>query len=164
MICTKHSSLKQPNIGIINMEIKEKIKKNLLSKGTKLRNKYPPISQRSDNEVNIEKIKAVFQLSEDFNNSYLIITKPTNRHKEKNYYLAMVIASQSSDLLVRIAKNVMINEEKIHLIQFTFHPEHFRVSLALLRKLDEAMDFDEIKTKLFSLRTQFLAKLNNIID
>lgn len=146
------------------MELKEKIKNELLSKGTKLRHKYPPISQKSDNEIYIEKIKAIFQLHEDFKNFYLLITKPTNIHKQKNYYLAIVIASQSSDFLVKIAKQVMINEEKIDLIQFAFYPEHFRVNLVLLRMLDEFLDFNDLKTKLISLKTQFLAKLNNIID
>ena len=146
------------------MELKDKIKKNLLSKGIKLRNKYPPISQRSDEKVLIEKIRSLFQLQKDFNNFYLIITKSTNKRKDKKFYLAIILASQSSDLLAKIAKYIVINEEKIRLIQYSFHPEHLRVSLALLRELDEFIDFDDIKTKLSSLRTQFLRKLNNIID
>ena len=146
------------------MDLKEKINKVLLSKGTKLKNKYPPISQRRDGGVMVQKIKSIFQLRDDFKNFYLIITKSTNNRKERKFYLALILASQSSDLLAKIAKSIISNEKEMRLIQFSFHPEHFRVNLALLRELDELMDFDELKDKLDSLRTQFLSKLNNIID
>ncbi|MFW9928427.1 MAG: hypothetical protein ACFFD1_03465 [Candidatus Thorarchaeota archaeon] len=147
-----------------NMDLKNKIKNDLLSKGNKLRNKYPPISEKGNDGLLIQKVKKIFKLKEDFRNFYLIETKSTNHNKEKRYYLALIIASQSSDLLVKIAQNVIIKESDLRLIQFSFHPEHSRVSLALLKELDELSDFDELKTKLNSLRAKFLTKLNNLID
>lgn len=153
------------NYGINDkMDLKSKIKNDLISKGNRLRNKYPPISKKNDGGLLIQKIKKIFQLKEDFKNFYLINTKSTNRHKEKRYYLALIIASQSSDLLVKIAQNVIIEEKDLRLIQFSFHPEHSRVSLALLKELDELSDFNQLKTKLNSLRSKFLTKLNNLID
>jgi hypothetical protein len=146
------------------MELKEKIKRDLLTKATKLNNKYPPISDRSNDRLRVQKIVKIFQLKEDYQNFYLIITKPKNDNKEKKYYLALVIAVQSSDLLVKIAKKLVSNEGHIQLIQFAFHPKHFRVSLAFLRELEELMDIDDLKNKLNSLRTKFLMKLNNIIN
>jgi hypothetical protein len=146
------------------MELKEKIKQDLLSKATKLNHKYPPISDRIDDKLRVQKIKKIFQLKEDYQNFYLIITKLKNDNKEKKYYLALIVAVQSSDLLVKIAKKLVLNEEHIHLIQFPFHPKHFRVSLAFLRELEEFMDIDELKNKLNTLRTKFLMKLNNIIN
>ncbi|TFG17753.1 MAG: hypothetical protein EU531_02335 [Promethearchaeota archaeon] len=146
------------------MKLKEKIKQDLLSKGTKLRNKYPPISELSNGKLFVQKIKSIFQLKEKFINFYLLLTKSTNDRKEKRYYLALIIASQSSDLLAKIAKNVIVDEKKIRLIQFSFHPEHFRVNLALLRELDEFTDFEKLRSKLSSLRSEFLTKLNYIID
>ena len=146
------------------MELKEKIKRDLLIKATKLNNKYPPISDKIDDRLRVQKIEKIFQLKEDYQNFYLIITKPKNDNKEKKYYLALVVANQSSDLLVKIAKKLVSNEGHIQLIQFPFHPKHFRVSLAFLRELEEFMDIDELKNKLNSLRTKFLMKLNNLIN
>ena len=145
------------------MDLKIKIKNDLISKGNRIRNKYPPISKKNDGGLLIQKIKKVFQLKEDFKNFYLINTKSTNHQKEKRYYLALIIASQSSDLLVKIAQKVIIEEKDLRLIQFSFHPEHSRVSLALLKELDELSDFNELKTKLNSLKSKFLTKLNNLI-
>lgn len=146
------------------MDLKEKIKRDLLSKATKLKNKYPPISERSDGKLRVQNIEKIFQLKEDYRNFYLIITKIKDKHKEKKYYLALVVAVQSSDLLAKIARNLISDKENIQLIQFPFHPEHFRVSLAFLRELEEFMDIDELKNKLNKLRTNFLMKLNNIIN
>lgn len=146
-----------------NMDLKIKIKNDLISKGNRIRNKYPPISKKNDGGLLIQKIKKVFQLKADFKNFYLINTKSTNHQKEKRYYLALIIASQSSDLLVKIAQKVIIEEKDLRLIQFSFHPEHSRVSLALLKELDELSDFNELKTKLNSLKSKFLTKLNNLI-
>ena len=146
------------------MKLKDKIKQDLLPKGTKLRNKYPPISELTNGKLVVQKIKSIFQLKEEFTNYYLLLTKSISERKEKRYYLALIIASQSSDLLAKIAKNVILDETKIRLIQFSFHPKHFRVNLTLLRELDEFTDFEKLRSKLNSLRTQFLTKLNSIID
>ncbi len=146
------------------MELKKRIKRDLLSKSTKLHNKYPPISERNDGKLRVQKVEKIFQLKEDYRNFYLLITKLKDNHKEKNYYLALVLAVQSSDLLAKIARNVISDEKDIQLIQFSFHPKHFRVSLALLIKLEEFMDIDELKNKLNNLRTKFLMKLNHIIN
>ncbi|TFG01757.1 MAG: hypothetical protein EU542_06400 [Promethearchaeota archaeon] len=146
------------------MELKDKIKQELLSKGTKLRNKYPPISERKNGTLIVQKVKSIFQLNVNFRNYYLLITKSTNKRKDLKYYLTLIIASQSSDLLAKIAKKVIGDQKKIRLIQFPFHPEHFRVNLALLRELDEFTDFTQLMTRLNSLRTQFRTKLHNIIN
>jgi hypothetical protein len=145
------------------MNFKEKIKIELISKGIKLRNKYPPISERINDDILIQKIKKIFQLKEDFKNFYLIITKSKKNHNDIKYNLAILLAAQSSDLLVQIAKIVIQDQKNIRMLQFSIHPKHFRVSLILLKELDELTDIDEIKQLLIALRSKFLEKIGNII-
>ncbi len=145
------------------MNISEIIKKELIPKGTKLKYKYPSISERLNGNIIIQKIKNIYQLKDEFKNFFLIITKEKKKQKRNKYYLAILLATQSSDLLVKIAKKIIQEQKNIRILQFSIHPKHFRVSLILLIELDEFTGINETKELLKKLRSNFIEILNNFI-
>jgi len=146
------------------MKLKEIIKKELISKGIKLRNKYPPISEKRGSKLIIQKVKKIYQLKNNYKNFYLIITKVKKNQKSIRFYLAIIIANQSSDFLVKIAKKVIQGDQTFRIIQFSFHPKQLRINLAILKELDKSVNLDHLKEKLKNLKSRFLSRLNSFIQ
>ncbi|MFX0046768.1 MAG: hypothetical protein ACFE8G_01240, partial [Candidatus Hermodarchaeota archaeon] len=89
-------------------EIKEPLrnylKKSILKDAKKIKNKYPPISEKVNRITYSLKIKNIYELEGNLNNLFIIITKNYAKNPRNRYFLAILLASQSSDLLVNLAK------------------------------------------------------------
>ena len=74
-----------------------------------------------------------------------------------------MLATQSSDLLVKIAKKIIQEQKNIRMLQFSIHPKHLRVNLILLIELDEFTRMNETKELLSKLKSNFIEILDNFI-
>jgi len=147
---------------ILNDEEKLKsfLKRELLTDAKRLKNKYPPISENIKGVPKSLKIKKIYELKENHKNFYLIIAKNYSKKPRYRHFLAVLLASQSSDLLVSLAKGFS-KEYNLKLIQFSIYPQHFRVSLFSLKELNATDNISELINLLKEFRNKYRKELEN---
>jgi len=131
----------------------------LKNKVKKLRYKYPPIMKMVKGTQVILKIKRVYSLIDDFKNLYLFKVKSRGYKRKKHYILAISLASQSSDLLVMLARKLIKKIDSLRLIQFPIIPKHFRVNLMAIKEIDLMDDTSESIKVLQEVRKEFRNRL-----
>ena len=147
---------------ILNDEEKLKsfLKRELLTDAKRLKNNYPPISENIKGVPKSLKIKKIYELKENHKNFYLIIAKNYSKKPRYRHFLAVLLASQSSDLLVSLAKGFS-KEYNLKLIQFSIYPQHFRVSLFSLKELNATDNISELINLLKEFRNKYRKELEN---
>lgn len=141
------------------------LKRELLTGAKRLKNKFPSISEKIKGTPKSLKIKKIYELKENLKNLYFITAKNYSKKPRYRYFLAILLASQSSDLLVSLAKGFS-KEHSLELIQFSIYPQHFRVSLFSLKELNSTDNLSESINILKEFRNKYrkeLEKLKNII-
>lgn len=141
--------------------LKSYLKRELLTSSKRLKNKYPPISENIKGVPKSLKIKKIYELKENHKNLYLITVKNYSKKPRYRYFLAILLATQSSDLLVSLAKGFS-KEHSLKLIQFSVYPQHFRVSLFSLKELNRADNLSESINLLKEFRNKYRKELENI--
>ena len=137
------------------------LKRELLNDAKRLKNKYPPISEKIKGVHKSLKIKKIYELEENHKNLYLIIAKNYSKKPKYRHFLAILLASQSSDLLVSLAKGFS-KEHNLKLIQFSIYPQHFRVTLFSLKELNTTDNFSESINLLKEFRNKYRKELENL--
>ena len=137
------------------------LKRELLTGSKRLKNKYPPISENIKGVPKSLKIKKIYELKENLKNLYLITVKNYSKKPRYRHFLAILLASQSSDLLVSLAKGFS-KEHNLKLIQFSIYPQHFRVSLFSLKELNTTDNFSESINLLKEFRNKYRKELENL--
>ena len=137
------------------------LKRELLTGSKRLKNKYPPISENIKGVPKSLKIKKIYELKENLKNLYLITVKNYSKKPRYRYFLAILLATQSSDLLVSLAKGFS-KEHSLKLIQFSVYPQHFRVSLFSLKELNYTDNLSESINLLKEFRNKYRKELENI--
>ena len=142
------------------------LKKEILKDTKRLKNKYPPISEKVNGISKSLKVKNIYELKGNLNNFIFIKTKNYTKNPRYRYFLAILLASQSSDLLVSLAKQFS-KENRLKLIQFSLYPQHFRVGLFSLKEINGKNDFSEAVNLLKEYRILYrkdLEKLRKLIE
>jgi len=127
-----------------------------------IKGKFPPISELVDKAPKTLKINAILDLSDTAKNFYLFMVKNHSNQPKVRYFLAISLASQSSDLLVSLARDLVLKGENLRLIQYSIHPIHNRVNLLLLKELKKIADYEDSIDLLNSIRQSFRKKLEKI--
>ena len=142
------------------------LKKEIIKDAKRIKKKFPPISEKINGISKSLKIKNIYELKGKFNNFIFITTKNYAKKPKNRYFLAIILASQSSDLLVNLAKEFSkIN--KLKLIQFSLYPQHFRVGLFSLKEILDKNNFSETVNLLKEFRILYrkdLEKLRKLIE
>jgi len=129
----------------------------------KIKGKHSPLSELINKEPKILKIEDIYSLSE-LDNLYLFIVKNYTKLPKKRYFLAISIASHSSDLLANIAKKFLKNYENIRLIQYSLYPDTLRVNLITLLELLTPEQYESSMKFLLDLRKKYRIELMSITD
>lgn len=142
------------------------LKKEILKDAQRLKNKYPPISVKVNGIYKSLRIKNIYKLKGNLNNFIFIKTKNYTKNPRYRYFLAILLATQSSDLLVSLAKEFS-KENRLKLIQFSLYPQHFRVGLFSLKEMLSKNNFSEVINLLKEFRIIYrkdLEKLGKLIE
>ena len=142
------------------------LKKEILKDAQRLKNKYPPISEKVNGISKSLRIKNIYKLKGNLNNFIFIKTKNYTKNPRYRYFLAILLATQSSDLLVSLAKEFS-KKNRLKLIQFSLHPQHFRVGLFSLKEMHNKNKFSEVINLLKEFRIIYrndLEKLGKLIE
>jgi hypothetical protein len=136
-----------------------KITNNLIKTSKKLKFKYPPISELVNRVPKILKIKNVYELKDDFENFFLVHTKNYSKEQRERYFLTIVLANQSSDYLVNIARNLPTFDQDYKLIQYPLYPQYHRIGLLLLYEIQREEDISTSMTLLKSFKKSFRKRI-----
>lgn len=137
------------------------LKEEILKDAIKLKNKFPPISEKVNGIFKSLKIKNIYKLKGKLTNFIFIKTKNYTKTPRYRYFLAILLASQSSDLLVSLAKEFS-KKNGLKLIQFPLYPQHFRVGLFSLKEMHNKNNFSEIINLLKEFRIFYRKDLENL--
>jgi len=137
------------------------LKNEILKDAKRIKNKYPPISEKVNGISKSLKVKNIYELKGNLNNFIFITTKNYAKNPKYRYFLAILLASQSSDLLVNLAKEFS-KKNRLKLIQFPLHPQHFRVGLFSLKELQNKDNLSEVVNLLKEFRIMYRKDLENL--
>ena len=149
-----------------NEKLQRYLKKEILKDAKRIKNKYPPISEKINGISKSLKIKNIYELKGNLNNFIIITTKNYAKNPRNRYFLAILLASQSSDFLVSLAKEFS-KQNRLKLIQFSLHPQHFRVGLFSLKEIHDKNNISEAINLLKEFRINYrkdLEKLRKLIE
>ncbi|MFX0075339.1 MAG: hypothetical protein ACFE96_07850 [Candidatus Hermodarchaeota archaeon] len=137
------------------------LKRSILKDAERIKNKYPPISEKVKGISQSLKILDIYELKGDLTNFILIKTKNYSKNPKNRFFLAVLLASQSSDLLVNLAKEFSKNNN-LKLIQFSLYPQHSRVGLFSLKEIENKVNLSDIINLLKKFRILYRKDLDNL--
>ena len=135
------------------------VKSIIIKNSKKVREKHSNISEIVDKIPKTLEVKTIYDLS---NNVYLMVVRNHSKQPKTRYFLAISLASQSSDLLVNLTREFVNKNDEIKLIQFSIHPKSMRVSLLALKELNSVENYSHVIGLLQELRKQFRQKLTEM--
>lgn len=143
------------------------VKGDLIKHASRLKGKFTSISEKVGGEAKTLSIKQVYKLDEKSKPFLVIIVKNYNKTPKFRYFVAKVLANQSSDFLVKLVQNFS-RKHQIKLLQYSLFPKLNRNSLISLIEFSSEATYIESKSlleeldKFFSQRiTDFLSLLNS---
>lgn len=142
------------------MSLKEYLEEEILKKAKKLRGRYRSISEIVDKIPKTLKIKSIYRLQGELHNFYLFTSKNYNKNPENRYFLVVSLASQSSDLLVSLAKD-FAKRNNLKLIQYSIFPKTLRINLLSIKELNEVEDFSKSIQILQNFKKVLQEKITN---
>ncbi|MFX0042990.1 MAG: hypothetical protein ACFE8L_08770 [Candidatus Hodarchaeota archaeon] len=143
--------------------LKEYVKNEIITNAKKVRGRHTPISEMVNNVSKILKIKDIYKFEGKLKNIYLFIANNYTKKPKNRYFLVISLASQSSDLLVSLAKE-FAKRNNLKLIQYSIFPKTLRIHLLLIKELIEREDYSKSIQMLKSFRIVFQNRLANIRD
>jgi len=146
--------------------LKSFIKTQILKTAKKLKGKYNPISELVDNIPRTLKIREIYKIEDSLKNLFLIIVNNYSKQPKVRYFLALILASQSSDLLVSLVKDYA-TMNNLKLIQYSLFPKNIRISLLTLTEIQTVEDFSNSIELLKNFRNYFrktFEKIKNLIE
>jgi len=132
-------------------------------KAKKLRGKHSPLSELVNSAPKILKIENIYIMPES-NHHLLFIIKNHVKKPKKRIFLGISIASQSSDLLVNIAKKMSKNKENIRFVQYSLYPDTFRVNLIAMLEVLSSEEYEGSINFLSELRKKYRKELISIAE
>ena len=160
--------MEKSNFKLISEEsnLESFIKNELRKHAKRLRGRYPAFSEIVNGTIKTLKIKKIYKLTEDLKDFFLILTNNYSKKPKIKYFLGLSLASQSSDLLVAIAKNFAV-ENKLKLIQYSIYPKTLRVNLFIIKELKSKNEYSQW-TKILKEYKKFfkkeLIKIKNLVE
>ena len=143
------------DISSMNQEdLKSYLENNVIKSAIKLKGKFAPFSEPVDKMPKTLPIKRIYNLKEQLKNFFLIIVKNYSSQLKDRYFLATILASQSSDFLVSLAKDYA-TRNNLKLIQYSLFPKNNRISLLSLKEIRSIEDYSSSIERLKDFKKKF---------
>ena len=142
------------------------LKSKVIKNAQKQRGKFAAISELIEDSQRTLKVQNIFKLKNELKGLFLFSVKNYNKHPKIRYFLAMQLASQSSDFLVALSRDFAIKND-LKLIQYSIVPKTTRISLLSLKEIKEIEDLEKSVGILQDFREKFrkkIAKINNLVE
>ncbi|MBY8985552.1 MAG: hypothetical protein KGD65_10810 [Candidatus Lokiarchaeota archaeon] len=142
-------------------DIESFIRYDIINKIKKIKGKHPPIAEIVENKPRALSVKSVHDLNKKLKNFYLITLKNYSKQPKLRYFLTISIANNSSDLLVQLARDIVL-KHNLKLIQYSFYPKTLRIQLLCMKEIQKTEDYNNSVKILKSIRKDFREKLGRI--
>ncbi len=142
------------------------LKSKVIKNAQKLRGKFAAISEMIEDSQRTLTVQNIFKLGDELKGLFLFSVKNYDKHPKIRYFLAMQLASQSSDFLVALSRDFAIKND-LKLIQYSVVPKTTRISLLSLKEIKEIEDFEKSIGILQDFREKFrikMAKIKNLVE
>ena len=146
--------------------LKPYLKGKIIKNAQKLRGKFAAISELIENSQRTLTVQNIFKLKDELRGLFLFSVKNYDKYPKIRYFLAMQLASQSSDFLVALSRDFAIKND-LNLIQYSIFPKTTRISLLSLKEIKEIEDFEKSIGILQDFREKFrknIAKIKNLVE
>ena len=140
------------------------LKTNIIKQAKKIKAKHSNISEIVDKTPKTLEMKNIYDLSNQYANMYLMIVRNHAKRPKMRYFLSISLASQSSDLLVNLTRDIISKEDNVKLIQFSIHPKSMRVNLLAIKELISVDNYSDSIELLRDLRKKFRQKLTELAN
>ena len=151
----------------INLKVlKSYLESYVIKSANKLKGKFAPFSEQVDKTLKTLPIKRIYNLKEELKGISLIIVKNYSKQPRVRYFLSIILASQSSDFLVSLAKD-HARKNNLKLIQYSLFPKNIRISLLSLKEIRTIKDYSNSIELLKDFRKKFqqtLVKIKNLVE
>ena len=142
------------------------LKSKIIKNAQKLRGKFAAISEMIEDSQRTLTVQNIFKLRDELKGLFLFSVKNYDKYPKIRYFLAMQLASQSSDFLVALSRDFAIKND-LKLIQYSVVPKTTRISLLSLKEIKEIEDFEKLVGILQDFREKFrkkIAKIKNLVE
>jgi len=147
-------------------ELKMFIERNVIKNMKKIRGKHAPIVEIVESTSYALSVKSIYDLRPKFKNFFLFIVENYSKQPKLRFFIAIILANNSSDLLVLLARDYAI-KNKLKLIQYSIFPKSLRIQLLSIKEIKHIDNFTNSIEILKSFRQIFrnrLIKLKNSIE
>lgn len=151
------------NYNVNKIALKPYLKSDVIKNAQKLRGKFAAISELIENSQRTLTVQNIFKLRDELKGLFLFSVKNYDKLPKIRYFLAMQLASQSSDFLVALSSDFAIKND-LKLIQYSVVPKTTRISLLSLKEIKEIEDFEKSIGMLQDFRERFRKKIAKIKD
>ena len=151
------------NYNVNKIALKPYLKSDVIKNAQKLRGKFAAISELIENSQRTLTVQNIFKLRDELKGLFLFSVKNYDKLPKIRYFLAMQLASQSSDFLVALSRDFAIKND-LKLIQYSIVPKTTRISLLSLKEIKEIEDFEKSIGMLQDFRERFRKKIAKIKD
>ncbi len=133
-------------------------------RSNRLKGKFLPISENIRKKRHNYKVKSIYSLEDELKDRFYLIKfiNPENKPKYL-YFISFILAYQSSDLLVFIARD-LVKRANILLTQYPIKTKQFRLSLICLKEIKNKENFFKTKNIIKELYIEFKHKLIKISE
>jgi len=136
------------------------IRSDIIFKIKKIKEKHSPIAEIVENKPRSLSVKSIHDLSKELKNFYFFTLNNYSKRPKLRYFLTVSIANNSSDLLVLLARDMVLKYD-LKLIQYSIFPSTFRIQLLCLKEIQEIKDYNKSVQILKSIRKEFREKLTS---
>ncbi|MHA1256724.1 MAG: hypothetical protein ACTSPS_14115 [Promethearchaeota archaeon] len=146
--------------------LKPYLKSKVIKNAQKLRGKFPAISEMIEDSQRTLTVQNIFKLRDELKGLFLFSVKNYDKYPKIRYFLAIQLASQSSDFLVALSRDFAVKND-LKLIQYSVVPKTTRISLLSLKEIKEIEDFEKSIGILQDFREKFrkkIAKIKNLVE
>ncbi|HDZ18552.1 MAG TPA: hypothetical protein ENH75_09690 [archaeon] len=147
-------------------DLKTFVKTDIIKSSKKVKGKHSPISEVVDDVLRVLKVQAIYDLNQNHKNFYLFNLKNYFKKPKIIYFLSVMLANNSSDLLVQLAGEYLVKHE-LKIIQYSIFPETLRVPLLLLKEIKIIDDYTHSIKALNKIRNKFrnkILRLKNLVE
>ncbi len=136
-------------------------------RNNRLKGRFLPILENIRKKRHNYKVKAIYSLEDELKDRFYLLKfiNPENKPKYL-YFISFILAHQSSDLLVFIARD-LVKRVNLLLIQYPLKAKQFRLSLICLKEIKNKDDFfktKEIIKEVYKELKYKLIKISEITD
>lgn len=143
--------------------LKPYLKGKIIKNAQKLRGKFAAISELIENSQRTLTVQNIFKLKDELRGLFLFSVKNYDKYPKIRYFLAIQLASQSSDFLVALTRDFAV-KNNLNLIQYSIYPKSTRISLLSLKEIKEIDGIEKLIDLLQDFKEKFRKKLTMIKD